>query len=262
MGNFLGLKANAQLKEIAAYLNTPIATYTHSGNPEIVVSAVDVATDTFTSVAHGLSNGDILFPVTNYNAGNVFPIAIYAGGLLQTSGGYFVVNKTNDTFQLSLTSGGAAADIVANASMDLTKWHFEKIAPNGTITISNLPNLQRCKVKISGKVLQQSAGIYVLPNNTTASPEYMAPGTAAYINNNVTAVGDVWNEYECIIDTLKYFVQKFKGITVKSNNSTTNATALIDTKYVSPKYAGMMITSISFFRHTPANGYKIEVYRV
>ena len=56
------------------------------------------ATDTFTKIAHGLVNGDRVLI-----AGTTVPTGLNAAIV------YYIVNKTDDTFQVSLTSGGAAA---------------------------------------------------------------------------------------------------------------------------------------------------------
>lgn len=64
----------------------------------------NASTDFLTAAAHGYVNGDV---VVLSNSGGILP----AG--LSPSTGYFVVNKTADTLQLSLTSGGAAIDLTS-----------------------------------------------------------------------------------------------------------------------------------------------------
>ena len=73
---------------------------------------VDAGTDFATSPAHGLSNGDriMVFSSTTLPAG------------LSLATVYFVVNKTANTFQLSLTSGGAAIDLT-DAGTGTHKFH-------------------------------------------------------------------------------------------------------------------------------------------
>lgn len=74
------------------------------GTNKFFVQAVsyDAATDTFTATAHGLSNTNVVALLYSENAGTFTNLSP------RTS--YFVVNATTDTFQLSLTSGGAAID--------------------------------------------------------------------------------------------------------------------------------------------------------
>jgi hypothetical protein len=60
----------------------------------------DAGTDELTAAAHGLSNGQRV----RLTSGGTLP-----AGLLATVA-YYVVNKTTNTFQVSLTSGGAAVN--------------------------------------------------------------------------------------------------------------------------------------------------------
>lgn len=68
--------------------------------------------DTFTKTSHGLSNGDLV----------VFS-SITAGAGLVVLFPYFVVSTATNTFQLALTSGGAAIDL----SSDLTTGTVNKV---------------------------------------------------------------------------------------------------------------------------------------
>jgi len=66
--------------------------------------AVDPATDFFTLTSHGFLNGDkVTFSLVGSGA-------MPAG--LNPTFVYFVVNKTTHTFQVALTSGGAAVDVL------------------------------------------------------------------------------------------------------------------------------------------------------
>lgn len=67
---------------------------------EEIVTTFDTATDAFTATNHGLSNGD---PVNIWT-----PLSIATGYAVDRR--YFVVGATANTFQLSLTIGGAAVD--------------------------------------------------------------------------------------------------------------------------------------------------------
>jgi len=75
------------------------------GGTPIAATTQDTG-DTFTDAAHGLANGDRVILVT----------------LVTTTGvalliPYFVVGATNDTFQLSLTAGGAAQALTTDGSV-------------------------------------------------------------------------------------------------------------------------------------------------
>jgi hypothetical protein len=65
-------------------------------------------TDTFTLIAHGLTNNTRVFFV---NTGGALP-----GGLSTLGTPYHVVNRTADTFQVSLMQGGAAENITSNGT--------------------------------------------------------------------------------------------------------------------------------------------------
>jgi hypothetical protein len=81
------------------------------------VDSADLTANTIGSNGHGLVNTDrvILFNVV----GETIP-----GGLTE-GGAYFVVGATTDTFQVSLTSGGAAVDLVTTQG----EVYFEKVVP-------------------------------------------------------------------------------------------------------------------------------------
>lgn len=70
-----------------------------------VGTVVTAAGDAISSNGHGLANTNRVFVTTV--AGEALPAGLSATVL------YFVVGATTDTFQLSLTSGGAAVDITA-----------------------------------------------------------------------------------------------------------------------------------------------------
>lgn len=70
----------------------------------------DSGTEFLTSAGHGLSDGNKVL---------VKSTASLPGGLTQNTI-YYVVNKTTDTFQLSLTSGGAPIDLTTNGTGTMT----------------------------------------------------------------------------------------------------------------------------------------------
>lgn len=72
----------------------------------------DFTTDYLTSTAHGLSNGDRVMVYS----GTTLPAPLAANTV------YFVINKTADTFQVSLTLGGSAVNLTDNGT-DTHYWH-------------------------------------------------------------------------------------------------------------------------------------------
>lgn len=93
------------------------------------VDAGDLTANTITSNGHGLVNTD---RVLLYN---VFSETI-PGGVTE-GGAYFVVGATADTFQVALTSGGAAVDLATTQG----EVYFQKVIPEvfasqGQITVA------------------------------------------------------------------------------------------------------------------------------
>lgn len=80
------------------------------------VDATGVTNNTITSNGHGLVNTDrvIAFNVV----GETIPAGIVEGAA------YFVVGAATDTFQIALTSGGAAVDLTGQGEV-----YFEKVVP-------------------------------------------------------------------------------------------------------------------------------------
>ncbi|MGP4092935.1 hypothetical protein [Nonomuraea sp. KM90] len=93
-----------------------------------VVDAADLTANTITSPAHGLANGDrVIFY-------NIFTETI-PGGLVEGAA-YYVMGATTDTFQVALTSGGAAVDLATTQG----EVFFERVVPEvfgsqGQITV-------------------------------------------------------------------------------------------------------------------------------
>jgi hypothetical protein len=92
------------------------------------VDAADVTANALTSSAHGMSNTDrvMLF--------NVFAESLPTG--LSEGTIYYVVGSTTDTFQVSLTSGGAAVDITGIGEAFFQRVVPEVFASQGQITVA------------------------------------------------------------------------------------------------------------------------------
>ena len=90
------------------------------------VDSADVTANTITSSGHGLINTDrVIF----YNVvSETIPAGITEGGA------YFVVGSATDTFQIALTSGGAAVDLTGQGEVYWEKVVPEVFAGQGQIT--------------------------------------------------------------------------------------------------------------------------------
>lgn len=106
---------------------------TQSDVEDGIACTADHTTETFTDTAHGMSNGDrISFSATTLPTG----IDDYV---------YYIVNKTANTFQVSLTSGGSAVAFTSNGdTVTYLKWDGDSSSegltdPNGS-TITSTAN--------------------------------------------------------------------------------------------------------------------------
>lgn len=78
-----------------------------------IVDAGDVTSNTITSPGHGLVN------TTEVRLFSVERFGTFPAGLVEATQKYFVVNAATDTFQVSLTSGGAAVDITGAGLLEV-----------------------------------------------------------------------------------------------------------------------------------------------
>jgi hypothetical protein len=84
--------------------NETWTTFTHDN--------VNLDTNTITATGHGMSNNDRVHITTDA----ILPMGLYETdtiGNIIANPSYYIVNKTTDTFQLSLTSGGSVVDITS-----------------------------------------------------------------------------------------------------------------------------------------------------
>lgn len=92
------------------------------------VDSAGVTANNIQSAAHGLANAD---RVTVYNVfAESLPTGLTEGTL------YFVVGAATDTFQVSLTSGGAAVDITAVGELFWQRCVPETFAGQGQVTVA------------------------------------------------------------------------------------------------------------------------------
>jgi hypothetical protein len=239
---------------------TPVATYTVTGNTEYVISAVDVSTNKFTCNNHGMANGTIIYPILNNSTDLLFSLAVFAGGLA-VSTRYYVINQSTNDFELSLTNGGASIDVVTNATMDLTKWHFEKIATTN-LTISSLPAKSKYKVIINGRRLGVPTFASITPNGLLDYTSEWLNSTAAAYTNPVLPVTecDMGIFLTILIDYVNILSMSMIGVAYKCSSATAKTTTAINTTAVSPKYRASTITSVYLGNNGFANGTTVEVY--
>lgn len=245
-----------------------LASYTHSGNKEVQTTDVDLATGTFTAVGHGLVNGDVVYPILNlgyleYNFGIIRPFP--TGLLLQR---YFVVEKTDDTFKVSTTGGGAAVTFTANANQDLTAWHFEK-KKVGQVIISNITE-RNTRIVFTGWTL--AAELCMTPSIDDQAGYFGSKKT--FIGSGTTVEGNgsgilTWGGYVHLIrDTRmdKRISSQFSGVVVKPNTVSANTITALDAKAVSLYYSDVAPTKVLVgYEDTSnimVNGTEIKIYKL
>ena len=98
------------------------------GNAAALAFVSNLATETLTSPAHGLSNGDQIVFV-----GGTPPLPLVEGTV------YFVVGSTVDTLQVSASSGGSVINLTAHATnaCQLIKIVPEFFGSQGTVRTEN-----------------------------------------------------------------------------------------------------------------------------
>lgn len=96
--------------------NTPQAGYANA------------ADNTINSAAHGLSNGNRVF---------IMSLADNLPSPLSESTLYYVVSATDDSFQVSLTQGGAAISIATDGDLIFQRCIVESFAQQGTFTVQD-----------------------------------------------------------------------------------------------------------------------------
>lgn len=238
-----------------------VSAYTWTGNAEVVVSAVDIDTNVFTSVGHGLSESDKIYPISNVDV-NVYPLAVYVGGI--TARRYYCKYIDADHFSISLTDGGAAVDLTTNATMDLTKWHFEKNndASGMTITISGL-NATKYRAVAKGRYLVVNTMILVAKGTgfaTNSANGWLFGATYAQMFH--TVLGTIAGYHETLFNLGSMPRMWVRGRMVYDKDTVSNNTVTNDIYAVSNIFINKTITSITMTSadYPLANGATLEVY--
>lgn len=122
--------------------------YVHSGNKEVYIDSIDYTTNTFTSVGHGLVNGDRLalnlLKQTDDISQSPFTklpvdIMFYQG--------FLVVDITADTFKIAIE--GASINLTNESTVDLSFFRFEVLGDFTILTFSEI-NYDNIEVKVVG----------------------------------------------------------------------------------------------------------------
>lgn len=182
--------------------NTDIWDYTSTLNTKYCRGNTDIAANTININNHGFSNNNVVF----YFAG---PGATAPTGLTSQKR-YYIVNATTNSFQLSLTSGGAAVTItaatgsgiqafyrgytatnMANATTDVYTWNEDTSGTANTVTLfvastASGTNVGQAAVPVTSqdpaKLYNDSTAFtayYFTSSGTTTRPISLTPGGTA-----------------------------------------------------------------------------------
>jgi hypothetical protein len=266
-----GKNVELALAELGIKLK-PVLTYTYNLNTEIRPTAVDITNsgatpNTFTLAGHGLVNNTEIYAVINTGEEwQQYLPNIVCGGMANTQR-FFVVNKTNDTFQISTTSGGAALDITTDGGIPNAKWHFETIGTGSwtnAFSVTGIPSLTKMLLRIKGKTITNAPSIKVAFNSIGNVSEWMGTTTISQVlylqiaNGN----GNLLYRNDITIDTSHRFSFFQFGYSYGSNSASANYSSNIDVKNFCPNRADTVITSMTFTDQRFANGTGMEVYKL
>lgn len=231
-----------------------IGEFTYNENKEVAVTAIDLATGTFTKIGHGFVNGDNIYPILNLNVNIAFPLFVFPTNLDCIR--YYVVNSTADTFQISLTNGGSAVTFTANSDMNLTKWHFEK--PSNWFAVTGLSE-KAIKVIYTGKTLG---------NNLSITPDMNVNwnlNTWTELGNisSLSTTGSVYVNVEIYIYIKEKMSYQAIGQAYKPLSKIKNTYTPIDIRAIRMINNTEYITNITVTSsENSINGNKISIYRL
>lgn len=236
----------------------PIVSYEFTGNREVRPTAISTVDGTITAAGHGLANGDIVYVTRDLTAvGKTTDILPTGLGIRPQPNGYYVVEATADSFKLALTSGGAA--IVPTTAGDVSKSNVQKITLNPTISIENLPDLQCCRVVLTGRAGVSGAQVYIIVRDET--------GTAIGVSLNNFNDGAGYGMTFALTEnfTVSEFLISTRGNPLVTCDRTviddnTGALTTARTAVVRAAYRNRYIRTLVFSNMFPLNGVTIEVY--
>lgn len=235
-----------------------ILEYVHSGNKEALIRSIDYTTNTFTSIGHGfLNNQRVCFSVDLDVAFPSLVLPISNGLPNNGFNWYYIINVTQDTFQLSTSSGGSPFVLNNKPTVDFSKFKIEQTLPS--LSITNLPsNLTDVKVEIFGKSNRANNNIYINPNGISVS-NWISGSNITSMNANGGTVF-INGIYEFSIKN-NICQAKQDIYVVTSTNDTTNSAVLKQQSFV--KNAGVIqfITGIGLETSAIPNGFIVRIYK-
>jgi len=136
----------------------------------------NATTDKLSDVAHGLLNGDTIYVS---NSGGALP-----GGLVDGTK-YYVINKTADDFEVSLTLGGTKVDIT-DAGTGTHSWYK---AYNLNVDYELLADAGRIFIMPTGGIAD-SEGLAITATYATQAMQEIKSATKTDIQGDIEFIGD------------------------------------------------------------------------
>lgn len=239
--------------------NGLIATYIHSSNLEVHATSLDISTGTFTKIGHGLNDGNRISPMLNVGVAGLTAIEVFPSAMPNDS--YYVVESSNNTFKISTSLGGVPVVFVENTTMDLTKWHFEKIH-NIAFSFSNLLDLTSYNINvvfkslISSQLYVQTASSNSFTKNSEANPLDVSKEYNA--TNVPKAYWGILNIYVDLNGIMQYSVT---GNCVGYSSQAKKMKITSIDRYVSINIQQTPINSLVLQNFILANGSIIKLYK-
>lgn len=180
----------AQLKvgqPVSAAAGIPAGTLIEAVNVQMdktfVDTSVDPSTETFTIANHELANGDVV----NF-LDPVAPASLPGG--ISTNTNYYVISATTNTFQVSLSFGGAAHNISSTGSGTVRRINQVKMTNNATANLSGVVITFGAGYRIDTSVTATTTGTTVTFKNGTSGVEVGDTLTIAGLTYTASTVED------------------------------------------------------------------------
>lgn len=213
--------------------------YTHTRNIEVHPTAVDLTTGVWTSEGHGLAQDNVVFISVHLPYNVRSPYQYLPGGLLLgsvggTSTNYYVNIVDDNHFTLSTTQGGEALTYTEVATMDLSKFHMEKIVRVGSyndFVITDLPKSRDLLLVLNGRINYRYRYFFLRSGTAEASRWEPALGSP-----NGWCSYQIYLEYHMLEDRHVVQSHKIDAIVFSDANvaTVTNVTERSTQHYIMP----------------------------
>jgi hypothetical protein len=245
------------LAEVGAQLIPFYSKTTYNANKSVTITAVDIDTETFTAVGHGFADGNLVYPTLNWGEEwqQYLPNVLPAG---MTPVGYYIRQKTDDTFKLATTNSDTTIINITSAG-DITKWHLEQLG-QADLTI-NIPSLSRFKIVITGKSLLKAPSFTRLTFNALGNILTWMGTTSIGQNNSMqpTNNANVYLETVITVDSSGALKVWQEGYAYGTNTASANVNTSTLLKQYNPSISATAITQVVILNQSYANGTILEV---